>query len=519
MDNFAYEGNNESRTDDSVSIRSVSSCVNLLIIEQGDKVDKKDGSPQSQYSVVHRVSARKGTSCDETLMHMIKANIGSGLLAIPFAFKNAGLVFGSFGLWFTAAVCLHCIHILLKSYKHVINKKDKNSEPSTGYDDIVFLMMKEACKSESKIPRYTKIFISIFLIVSQLGFCCVYFVFIPSNVEQVIEHYYPETNYTVQALMSIILGPMIVYCLIRNLKYLAPFSTFANFLMIGSIIIILYDLFIDGDLKPLSELKLVAPVTSWPNFFSSCVYAFEGIGCVMPVYNGMEDKEFFTPINGVLNTSMILVAIMYYAIGFFGYLKYGNDSLASITLNLPVQNVLFQAVKLCFAGAVFLTYNLQFLIGCDILWQYVFQASKYLRSLTDNKQLLNDDEDDEIQIQYKHTPSRFVIIMENLLSKSTILYIIETLFRTAMIIFTYSLAMVVPRIDLFIALIGAVGSSTLALIIPPMLDLLVFWPLENYSMRKLIKNILILCFGLYIFIAGTLTSFFDILKYIFNEEE
>jgi proton-coupled amino acid transporter len=55
----------------------------------------------------------------------------------------------------------------------------------------------------------------------------------------------------------------------------------------------------------------------------------------------MARKSFFSPWNGVLNTAMILVAVMYYAVGFFGYLKYGDDCLASVTLNLPIENVKF----------------------------------------------------------------------------------------------------------------------------------------------------------------------------------
>lgn len=41
--------------------------------------------------------------------------------------------------------------------------------------------------------------------------------------------------------------------------------------------------------------------------------------------------------NGVLNTSMVLVSCLYIAVGFFGYLKYGDDVEASITLSLPVE--------------------------------------------------------------------------------------------------------------------------------------------------------------------------------------
>ena len=67
--------------------------------------------------------------------------------------------------------------------------------------------------------------------------------------------------------MAITLLPMILFCMVRNLKYLAPFSTFANFLMIGSVLVILYALFFDGDFKPWSELEMVAPVNNWASFF------------------------------------------------------------------------------------------------------------------------------------------------------------------------------------------------------------------------------------------------------------
>ena len=39
--------------------------------------------------------------------------------------------------------------------------------------------------------------------------------------------------------------------------------------------------------------------------------------------------------NGVLNTSMTLVVALYIAMGFYGYLRFGEDIDATISLNLP----------------------------------------------------------------------------------------------------------------------------------------------------------------------------------------
>lgn len=485
MTNQAYEGTYDSKDDYQNSFKSInSSNVNLAMSSEP-------------------AAKKKGTSCTETLMHMIKANIGTGLLAIPLAFKMAGIIVGTVGLWIMAAVCVHCIHILLKSYKHVLGRDnvDKHEvSEAVGYDDVVYLITKEKCEPGSRIPTVIRTIISIFLVIGQLGFCCVYFVFIPTNIVQVIEHYDKHTWLGIGSVMTLTLVPMILFCMIRNLKYLAPFSTFANFLMIGSIFVILYALFFDGELKPYSQLELVAPVNNWPNFFSSAVYAFEGIGCVLPVYHGMEEKQYFTPLNGVLNTAMMLVAVMYYSIGFFGYLKYGVDCEPSITLNLPVENVIFQSVKLCFAVAVFITFNLQFLVGCDIIWSYLVRGCSYLRVMSQSTNLLTMENEDAPVTTRKPYFSK--------------IFIIENIFRTCVIILTYSLAMVVPRIDLFIALIGAIASSTLAIIVPILLDLIVFWPMNNYNKKQLFKDIVILIFGIYIFGAGTYTSMYDIIKYL-----
>ena len=56
---------------------------------------------------------------------------------------------------------------------------------------------------------------------------------------------------------------------------------------------------------------------------------------VLPIENQMRRPKDMLGINGVLNTSMALVLALYVAMGFYGYLKYGEDIEASITLNLP----------------------------------------------------------------------------------------------------------------------------------------------------------------------------------------
>lgn len=54
----------------------------------------------------------------------------------------------------------------------------------------------------------------------------------------------------------------------------------------------------------------------------------------------MKTPQDFGGWNGVLNTGMVVVATLYTAVGFFGYLKYGNAATkGSITLLLPANEM------------------------------------------------------------------------------------------------------------------------------------------------------------------------------------
>lgn len=62
-----------------------------------------------------------------------------------------------------------------------------------------------------------------------------------------------------------------------------------------------------------------------------------GVICsqVMPLENEMAKPERFGTRFGVLNCAMVPITLLYTVVGFFGYLKYGQHTQGSITLNLP----------------------------------------------------------------------------------------------------------------------------------------------------------------------------------------
>lgn len=78
--------------------------------------------------------------------------------------------------------------------------------------------------------------------------------------------------------MAIAFLPILLTALVRNLKYLAPFSALANAFMFVGIVITLY--FMVQDLPSPNEREFVATLAQFPLFFGTALFSFEGIGLV-----------------------------------------------------------------------------------------------------------------------------------------------------------------------------------------------------------------------------------------------
>lgn len=88
----------------------------------------------------------------------------------------------------------------------------------------------------------------------------------------------------------------------------------------------------------------------------------------------------------------------------------------------------------------------------------------------------------------------------------------EYLLRVAMVVFTFILAALVPNLGAVISLVGAVSSSTLALIFPPLIEIITFFPNRLGKHNWILwKDIAIMVFGILGFVFGTYTSVAQIL--------
>ncbi|XP_055595085.1 proton-coupled amino acid transporter-like protein pathetic isoform X2 [Uranotaenia lowii] len=400
------------------------------------------------------------TSSTETLVHLLKGSLGSGILAMPLAFLHAGLWFGLGATIIIGLICTYCIHILVKC-SHILCRRAQI--PSLGFADVAETAFLAGPEGIRKYCRLARFIINLFLVLDLIGCCCIYLVFVGTNLKQVVD-FYTHSHYDVRYYILLLLAPLILINLIRQLKYLTPFSMIANVLIGVSVGITLY--YIVTDLPAFSERKAIADVHHMPMFFGTVIFALEGIGVVMSLENNMKNPQHFIGCPGVLNIGMSVVIFLYTVVGFLGYLKYGEDTKGSITLNLPVEDLLAQMTKLMIALAIFLTYSLQFYVPMEIIWKNV-------------KHNFNE----------RANAAEYAI-------------------RIGLVVLTVVIAAALPNIGPFVTLIGAVCLSTLGLMFPAVIELVVYYEKPGYGPFNWVlwKNIFLILFGVVGFITGTYVS-------------
>lgn len=57
---------------------------------------------------------------NETLIHLLKGSLGTGILAMPNAFYNSGLLIGTVGTILIGILCTYCLHVLVSIVRTVI---------------------------------------------------------------------------------------------------------------------------------------------------------------------------------------------------------------------------------------------------------------------------------------------------------------------------------------------------------------------------------------------------------------
>ena len=103
-------------------------CCHKIQHEEGCCADPKPQDAEGRTNTISNV---------ETIIHLLKGNIGIGVLTMPIAISNAGLVGGVLGMVFVAVVTIHCMHTLVIAAQKLV--KDKYVETDSQNFTVVVL--------------------------------------------------------------------------------------------------------------------------------------------------------------------------------------------------------------------------------------------------------------------------------------------------------------------------------------------------------------------------------------------
>ncbi|XP_038213569.1 proton-coupled amino acid transporter-like protein CG1139 isoform X2 [Zerene cesonia] len=400
------------------------------------------------------------TSSFGALAHLLKASLGSGVLAMPLAFKNAGLLVGCIGTIIIGFICGHVIHVLVKTSQQLCVEVKK---PCLGYADTCDLVFQNGPKPMRRFAPHVRELADWALAVTHLGACCVYVVVISESFKQISDQY-GGPDWTVSVYCALCLVVLIPLNQITKLKYLVPFSAIANFVWLASICISIY--YCLRDPPPPSSRNMATSIAGLPNFISTCLFAMEGIGVVMPIENEMTKPQQFLGCPGVLNIAMSAVVALYAFVGFCGYLSFGESVRGSLTLNLPQDEILAQAAKILVALVMILSYALIFYVPVDVAWRRI---------------------SDKIPARGHRWGLAGL--------------------RLAGTLLTVGLACAIPRLELFMELVGAVCLSCLGLTLPAITETVFRWGKDTGPFHiVVIKNAVIVLFSLVAMVSGVAFS-------------
>lgn len=198
--------------------------------------------------------------------------------------------------------------------------------------------------------RYMVLF---FIIISQVGFVCSYFIFISGNlvsVVQVLSHCRVtllQKSYIWMPLVIVL--PLI---LVRHITRLSLAVILADlFILFGLICVIYftsYQLIYHGPGPNIQSVN----TSNFALMIGTATFSFEGIGLVIPIAESMDRPEKF-PL--VVSLGTVIVCVIYIVVGSMSYLAYGDQIQAAVVYNFPPSNPLTITVQLLYSVAIILT--------------------------------------------------------------------------------------------------------------------------------------------------------------------
>jgi solute carrier family 36 (proton-coupled amino acid transporter) len=270
----------------------------------------------------------------KTFFTLLKAFVGTGIMFLPKAFRNGGILFSSMTLVAVSLITTLCFRLLLQCRKR---------HGGGGYGEL----------GEAIIgPRFRSLILGS-ITLSQLGFVCAGIIFTAENLlsfANAVSYSMDSSQpFGVDALIAIQFIVLIPLALIRNISKLGPAALLADvFILIGLIYIWYYDIatLVERSIAP--SVVLFNP-SAFTLTIGSAIFTFEGIGLILPIQSSMKNPEHFPKL---LYLVMLIITVIFTSVGALCYATFGDETKIQIISNFPQTSKLVNAVQFLYSLAV-----------------------------------------------------------------------------------------------------------------------------------------------------------------------
>lgn len=286
-------------------------------------------------------------------MLLLKSFVGTGVLFLPRAFLNGGMVFSNIVLLLVAGLSYYCFVLLTTTRLKV----------HASFGDMGYHLY----------GKWMRNLVNISLVVSQLGFSSAYIVFVSENLQAFVEavskcRTFIDIKYMILLQMVIFL-PLSLY---RNINHIQKLALVADaFIIAGLIYLYYYDILTLASQHGISDIKNFNP-KDWSLFIGTAIFTFEGIGLIIPIQSSMKDPAKFPR---VLAMVMIIVTVIFVSMGALSYAAFGSKTKTVVILNMPQDNKFVNGVQFIYSLAILLSTPLQIFPAIEISSQQLFSKT------------------------------------------------------------------------------------------------------------------------------------------------
>jgi proton-coupled amino acid transporter len=284
---------------------------------------------------------------------LLKSFVGTGVLFLPRAFLNGGMLFSSLVLLGVSLLSYYCFILLVNTRLKV--------EGSFG--DIGGVLY----------GKHMRRIILGSIVLSQLGFVSAYIVFTAENLQAfvlAVSKCKSFIDIKFMVLMQLVI--FLPLSLIRDISKLGFTALIADlFIMLGLIYLYYYDFLTIASQGGIADIKPFNPST-WTLFIGTAIFTYEGIGLIIPIQESMKRPQQFA---GVLAGVMVIITVIFLSAGALSYAAYGSATKTVVILNLPQDDKFVNVVQFLYSLAILLSTPLQLFPAIRIMENELFTRS------------------------------------------------------------------------------------------------------------------------------------------------